>query len=102
VSSIAAGEVDAVTFTSAPAAASLLAVAAELGLHDAVVTALRGRVLAVAVGPITAAPLEKAGVPTVQPARARLGDLAREVAARLPERDPVSGGPAASAPAETR
>jgi uroporphyrinogen-III synthase len=89
VESIAAGDVDAVTFTSAPAAASLLTVAGEMGLRDAVVAALRGRVRPFAVGPVTAAPLEEAGVPTVQPARARLGALAREVVARLPERDPV-------------
>jgi uroporphyrinogen-III synthase len=89
VASIAAGGVDAVTFTSAPAAASLLSVAAELGRRDEVLAALRDRVLAVAVGPVTAGPLETAGVPTAQPERARLGALAREVVARLPERDPV-------------
>jgi uroporphyrinogen-III synthase len=38
---------------------------------------------------VTAGPLEAAGIPTWQPERARLGDLAREVVARLPERDPV-------------
>jgi uroporphyrinogen-III synthase len=89
VSSIAVGCVDAVTFTSAPAAASLLAVAAELGLRDAVVAALRSRVLPIAVGSVTAGPLAEAGVPSHQPERARLGALAREVVARLPERDPV-------------
>ncbi len=89
VGTVAARGVDAVTFTSAPAAASLLSVAAELGLRGDVVAALRGGVLPVAVGPVTAAPLEAAGIPTVQPERARLGALAREVAARLPARDPV-------------
>jgi uroporphyrinogen-III synthase len=89
VGTIAAGGVDAVTFTSAPAAASLLTVAEELGLLEGVVTALNGRVLAVAVGPVTAAPLDAAGIPSCQPERARLGALAREVVARLPERDPV-------------
>jgi uroporphyrinogen-III synthase len=91
VSAVAAAAVDAVTFTSAPAAAGLLTVAGERGLHDAVVAALRGRVLPVAVGPVTAAPLDAVGVRCVQPARARLGALAREVVARLPERDPVVG-----------
>jgi uroporphyrinogen-III synthase len=38
---------------------------------------------------VTAGPLEAAGIPTHQPERARLGALAREVVARLPERDPV-------------
>jgi len=89
VRDVAAGSVDAVTFTSAPAAASLLAVARELGLHDDVTVAFRGRVLAVAVGSVTAGPLDAAGIPSHQPGRARLGDLVREVVARLPGRDPV-------------
>lgn len=89
VAAVVAGALDAVTFTSAPAAASLLAVAEELGSRDELVAALRDRVLAVAVGAVTAGPLEAAGIPTRQPERARLGALAREVVARLPERDPV-------------
>jgi uroporphyrinogen-III synthase len=89
VAAIVCGEVDAVTFTSAPAAAGLLAVAEELGQQAAMVSALNDRVLAIAVGPVTARPLDDAGVPNHQPERARLGPLAREVVARLPERDPV-------------
>ena len=89
VASIAAGTVDAVTFTSAPAAASLLSVADELGRREGFVAAMQARVLAIAVGSVTAGPLEAAGIPTHQPERARLGALAREVVARLPERDPV-------------
>ena len=89
VAAVAGGGVDAVTFTSAPAAASLLSVAADLGVRDDLVAALRARVLAVAVGPVTAGPLADAGIPSAQPERARLGALAREVVARLPERDPV-------------
>jgi uroporphyrinogen-III synthase len=83
------GTIDAITFTSAPAAASLLTVADDLGRRDELVTALSSRVLAVAVGPVTAGPLTAVGVPTCQPERARLGALAREVVARLPERDPI-------------
>jgi uroporphyrinogen-III synthase len=89
VASIVAGTVDAVTFTSAPAAASLLTVADDLGQREALVAAMKNRVLAIAVGNVTAGPLEAAGIPTRQPERARLGALAREVVARLPERDPV-------------
>ncbi|SDO53418.1 uroporphyrinogen-III synthase [Geodermatophilus sp. DSM 45219] len=89
VRSVVAGTVDAVTFTSAPAAASLLAVADELGRRAELVAALTGGVLPVAVGPVTAGPLTAAGIDAVQPERARLGALAREVVARLPERDPV-------------
>ena len=89
VASIVAGTVDAVTFTSAPAAASLLTVADELGSREALVASMTNGVLAIAVGSVTAGPLEAAGIPTHQPERARLGALAREVVARLPERDPV-------------
>jgi uroporphyrinogen-III synthase len=89
VAALVSGGVDAVTFTSAPAAASLLQVADELGQRDAVVEALSRRVLVVAVGPVTAGPLDAAGIPSVHPERSRLGALAREVVARLPERDPV-------------
>src|SRR4051812_14106766 len=89
VGSVIAGTVDAVTFTSAPAAASLLQVAGDLGRREEFVAALRGRVRAVAVGSVTAGPLAAAGIPTWQPERARLGALAREVVTRLPERDPV-------------
>jgi uroporphyrinogen-III synthase len=83
------GTVDAVTFTSAPAAAGLLQVAADLGRREELVASLRGDVVPFAVGPVTAAPLEAVGVRPLQPERARLGALAREVVTRLPQRDPV-------------
>ena len=86
VEQIAAGAVDCVTFTSAPAVASLLAVARDEGREDAMLDALRGPVLVAAVGPVTAAPLERRGVPTVQPERARLGALVRTVVEELPAR----------------
>ena len=86
---VVAGDIDAVTFTSAPAAASLLAVARRTGPATSWSRRCSDRVLVVAVGPVTAGPLDAVGVPTFQPERARLGALAREVVARLPERDPV-------------
>ncbi|MCZ2807439.1 uroporphyrinogen-III synthase [Modestobacter sp. VKM Ac-2983] len=89
VTVIAARAVDAVTFTSAPAAASLLQVAEEEGVYPGVLAALTDAVLPVAVGPVTAGPLEAAGIRTVQPERARLGALAREVVSALPARHPV-------------
>jgi hypothetical protein len=89
VDAVVTGGVDAVTFTSAPAAAGLLTVADELHRREALVAAFDSRVLAVAVGAVTAGPLDAAGIPSRQPDRARLGALAREVVARLPERDPV-------------
>lgn len=77
--------VDAVTFTSAPAATALLKVAGPVGT-DTVLDALRTDVLAACVGPVTAAPLQRHGVPTVTPARARLGALVRAIADELPRR----------------
>jgi uroporphyrinogen-III synthase len=94
VTSIAARGVDAVTFTSAPAAASLLQIAGEEGVRSGVLAAFADAVLPVAVGPVTAGPLEAAGIRTVQPERARLGALARSVVAELPARHPVlTSGP---------
>ncbi|MCZ2837570.1 uroporphyrinogen-III synthase [Modestobacter sp. VKM Ac-2985] len=89
VAVIAARAVDAVTFTSAPAAASLLQVAEEEGVYPGVLGALADAVLPVAVGPVTAGPLQAAGIRAVQPERARLGALAREVVSALPARHPV-------------
>ncbi|WMX46765.1 uroporphyrinogen-III synthase [Streptomyces roseicoloratus] len=85
---------DAVTFTSAPAAASLIDRARERGLLDELVTALRQDVLAVCVGPVTALPLQGLGVDTHQPERFRLGPLVQLLCTRLPARArilPVAG-----------
>jgi uroporphyrinogen-III synthase len=78
--------VDAVTFTSAPAVEAVLR-AAGAGA-PAVVAALRTSVVAACVGPVTAAPLRRRGVPVVEPARARLGALAHTLAEELPRRAP--------------
>jgi uroporphyrinogen-III synthase len=91
---ILAGTVDAVTFTSAPAAASMLARAAERGVRDDLIRALRGPVLVVCVGPVTAAPLESEDIPTAQPRRSRLGAMVRTLEAeapRLARTYPVAG-----------
>jgi uroporphyrinogen-III synthase len=85
VAEVIAGGIDCVTFTSAPAVTGLLTVADTLGARDALVAALRDRVTVVAVGPVTAGPLDAEGIPSSQPRRARLADLAREVVARLAE-----------------
>jgi uroporphyrinogen-III synthase len=83
---VLAGAVDALTFTSAPAAASVLALAERQGRGDDLLKALRGPVLAVCVGSVTAGPLVAAQIPVVQPDRPRLGALARTVAVELPAR----------------
>jgi uroporphyrinogen-III synthase len=82
---IAARTLDAVTFTSAPAAEALLVAAREHGLYDAVVTALRSDVVPIAVGPVTAAPLHAAGVEAIYPTRYRLGALVRALVEYLNE-----------------
>lgn len=76
--------IDAVTFTSAPAAASFLQTADHLGIGPAMTAAMQHDVKVLAVGPVTAAPLDRAGLPVVQPHRARLGSLVREIADELP------------------
>ena len=80
------GEVDAVSFTSAPAVASMLQRAKALGCVAELVAALRDQVAAICVGPVTAAPLRRLGVPTTHPDRYRLGALARLISDEVPRR----------------
>ncbi|MGV0872551.1 uroporphyrinogen-III synthase [Mycolicibacterium sp. XJ879] len=84
VAGIAEEKFDAVTFTSAPAVAALLLRAADMGLEDRLLAALRGDVHAMCVGPVTARPLVRLGVPTSAPERMRLGALARHITDELP------------------
>ncbi|AHH94387.1 uroporphyrinogen-III synthase [Kutzneria viridogrisea] len=86
VDAVVARQVDAVTFTSAPAAASTLARAERTGRGRALRSALAGDVLVACVGPICAGPLTAAGIPCVQPERARIGSLVRELSVELPAR----------------
>ncbi|GGQ02910.1 uroporphyrinogen-III synthase [Streptomyces mutabilis] len=86
--------VDAVTFTSAPAAASLLSRAEERGLLPELLAAFGHDVLPACVGPVTAVPLQGHGVDTVQPERFRLGPLVQLLCRELPARAralPVAG-----------
>ncbi|MFE9673626.1 uroporphyrinogen-III synthase [Streptomyces sp. NPDC006259] len=85
---------DAVTFTSAPAAASLLTRAEERGLLPELLAALHHDVLPACVGPVTALPLQARGVDTVSPERFRLGPLVQLLCKELPGRAralPVAG-----------
>ncbi|GAA2785884.1 uroporphyrinogen-III synthase [Streptomyces rameus] len=85
---------DALTFTSAPAAASLLSRAEDRGLLDELLSALAHEVLPACVGPVTALPLQARGVRTVQPERFRLGPLVQLLCRELPSRArslPVAG-----------
>ncbi|MBB2945428.1 uroporphyrinogen-III synthase [Actinoplanes lutulentus] len=76
--------VDAVTFTSAAAVQAVLR-AAGTGT-DTVLDSLRGDVLAACVGPVTAAPLRRQGIPVVTPGRARLSAMVRTIVDELPKR----------------
>jgi uroporphyrinogen-III synthase len=86
VEAVLATAVDAVAFTSAPAAASFLGAAREQGCDDAVRAALRGPVVPACVGPVTAGPFQREGIPVIQPDRARLGALVREIVEQVPLR----------------
>ncbi|MFF6800591.1 uroporphyrinogen-III synthase [Streptomyces sp. NPDC012616] len=77
---------DAITFTSAPAAVSLFSRAEERGLLSELLTALHHDVLPACVGPVTALPLQARGVDTIQPERFRLGPLVQLLCQELPTR----------------
>jgi uroporphyrinogen-III synthase len=85
---ISARNVDAVAFTSAPAVHGLLVAADDAGRREAVIAAFRGDVVPACVGHVTAEPLEKLGVRTLQPERPRLGALVRAIAVEVPRRRP--------------
>ncbi|MFF5300751.1 MULTISPECIES: uroporphyrinogen-III synthase [unclassified Streptomyces] len=85
---------DALTFTSAPAAASLLSRAETRGLLPELLAALHHDVLPACVGPVTALPLQNHGITTVQPERFRLGPLVQLLCQELPGRArtlPIAG-----------
>ncbi|HET6153503.1 MAG TPA: uroporphyrinogen-III synthase [Marmoricola sp.] len=80
----AAGEFDAVLFTSAPAAVAWIAELQRQGVVEIVQELVaEGRLLIAAVGPITAEPLDAAGLGPVFPDRSRMGALVRHVVLTL-------------------
>ncbi len=76
---VAGRELQAVTFTSAPAVDAFMAAAERTGREADVVTALSGPVLAACVGPVTASAFDAWRVPTVHPDRSRLAAMVRQV-----------------------
>ncbi len=86
IAMIVDAEVDAVSFTSAPAVASMLERAKALGCVEELLDALRRPVAAICVGPVSAAPLRRLGVPTSHPDRYRLGAMARLISDEIPRR----------------
>jgi uroporphyrinogen-III synthase len=81
---ISAGQIDAVTFTSAPAVQALLEIAGPG--EPEILARFRTRTMAACVGPVTAGPLVDRDVPVVTPARSRLGALVKVVTDELPRR----------------
>jgi uroporphyrinogen-III synthase len=80
VRAAAGGEVDAVLFTSAPGASEWLATASREDALDRIRTlSLSRRLLMAAVGPITAGPVEEAGITPLIAERGRLGSLVRGI-----------------------
>lgn len=80
VDNAARGRCDAVLFTSAPAAAAWVDTARREGVLDPLRARVDlGELLLAAVGPITAEPLNQAGLRAPYPERWRLGALVRQV-----------------------
>ncbi|BFU44405.1 uroporphyrinogen-III synthase [Krasilnikovia sp. MM14-A1004] len=84
IGQLTAGQIDAVTFTSAPAVLALMEIAGAAAPE--VLDVFRVRTMAACVGPVTAAPLVKLGVPVSTPHRSRLGALVKMVTDELPQR----------------
>jgi uroporphyrinogen-III synthase len=79
-------QIQALTFTSAPAAAATLDAAGAFGVRREFLKALSDYVTSAAVGPVTAEPLREAGIEPVVPDRYRLGALVRLVSDELTQR----------------
>lgn len=77
-------QVDALAFTSAPAASNMLRLARRTGRVQKLLEVLDDGVLAACVGPVCAEPLRRLGVPVAVPERGRLGSLVRTITDRLP------------------
>ena len=87
VEAIANGELDAVTFTSAPAVEGLVAASVQVGGWPGVRRRLNAMIVA-AVGPVTADALARHAVAVhVQPAEPRMGPMMRELAALAAARE---------------
>lgn len=85
-------QINAVTFTSAAGSEAVLSTAADMGLAEEFVAAFTppstsdphsgkawDRVVAATVGPITASPLQDAGIPALVPTRFRMGAMIQQL-----------------------
>jgi uroporphyrinogen-III synthase len=79
---IAAGGIDAVTFTSGNQVHAVLAAARSLGIESELRAAL-GRVVVASIGPVCSEQLREVGIePTFEPAHPKMGHLVKELLAR--------------------
>ncbi|MHA7239866.1 uroporphyrinogen-III synthase [Arthrobacter sp. TMS1-12-1] len=85
IDAVCTGQLDCVTFTSAPAVDALFSTAAEQGLQEELIGRFQRSVVAAAVGPVTAQPLFDAGIAPIVPERFRMGALIRLVCDHLAE-----------------
>jgi len=91
VDATARGDIDAVVFTSAPGAEAWLSVVEQQGAWEPVLDRFTdGSLVAAAVGPVTARPLEKRGVRPLVPERGRLGALVRAIVAHYEHIDTLA------------
>jgi uroporphyrinogen-III synthase len=87
VEAAAAGQLDAVTFTSAPAVHNLFAIAERAGRRDDLLAAFNGGTIAACVGPVCAAGARREGVVApLEPPVGRLGLLVRALSDELAPR----------------
>jgi uroporphyrinogen-III synthase len=87
VSSVAAGMLDAITFTSPPAVAAFRRFAEEQGSLARIQRAMRHPLAVACVGPVTAAAASEAGfTPACWPQRGRLGLMVKSLKATMHDR----------------
>ena len=77
------GNLDVLTFTSAPAVDAMWSTAHEMGVYKQLVESLKTTVATAVVGPVTAQPLLDAGLHPLIPERFRMGALIRLVCEHL-------------------
>jgi uroporphyrinogen-III synthase len=83
IEAVCSGNLDVLTFTSAPAVDAMWSTAHEMGLYKQLVESLKLNVTTAVVGPVTAQPLLDAGLNPLIPERFRMGALIRLVCEHL-------------------
>ena len=83
IEAVCSGNLDVLTFTSAPAVDAMWSTAHEMGLYKQLVESLKLNVTTAVVGPVTAQPLLDAGLSPLIPERYRMGALIRLVCEHL-------------------